>query len=76
MRHEVLTNGNNTVNIPLNLRRFIWNAQNQFDCGPDKPPVPDLMATEIVDRIKVRRLTTQFQLSVRLSDQITCLLGL
>lgn len=53
MRQEVLTNGHNTVNIPLNLKRFIWLAQNMFNCGPDKPPVPDLMATEIVDRMQV-----------------------
>lgn len=27
MRTEVLTHGNGGVNIPVNLRRLIWNAQ-------------------------------------------------
>lgn len=27
MRMEVLTHGNGGINIPVNLRRLIWNAQ-------------------------------------------------
>jgi hypothetical protein len=54
MRQEVLSHGNNGVNIPVNLRRLIVNAQTAYDCGPYKPPVPgELTAVEVVNRIRV-----------------------
>lgn len=30
MRMEVLTHGNGGINIPVNLKRLIWNAQVRF----------------------------------------------
>lgn len=54
MRQEVLPLGNNGVNIPVNLRRLIWNAQNTYKCGPDRPPLPgELAAVDVVNKIKV-----------------------
>ncbi|KAF8072459.1 NRPB1 [Scenedesmus sp. PABB004] len=53
MRGEVLTHGNGGVNIPVNLRRLIWDAQNTYACGPDKPPLPgDLAAVDVVKRVQ------------------------
>jgi RNA polymerase Rpb1, domain 6 len=55
MRREVLPLGNGGVNIPVNLRRLIWNAQNTYGCGPARPPLPgDLRAVDVVARMKVR----------------------
>jgi hypothetical protein len=52
---EVLTHGNGGINIPVNLRRLIWNAQTHYNCGPNKVPPPgELKAVEIVQRVKVR----------------------
>lgn len=53
MRMEVLTHGNGGINIPVNLRRLIWNAQTLYNCGPNKVPLPgELRAVEVVQRIK------------------------
>jgi DNA-directed RNA polymerase II subunit RPB1 len=55
MRQEVLTHGNGGVNIPVNLRRLIWNAQNTYKCGPNRPPLPgELAAVDVVGKIQVR----------------------
>jgi DNA-directed RNA polymerase II subunit RPB1 len=54
MRMETLTHGNGGINIPVNLRRLIWNAQTHYNCGPHKVPPPgELRAVEIVQRVKV-----------------------
>jgi DNA-directed RNA polymerase II subunit RPB1 len=54
MRQEVLTHGNGGVNIPVNLRRLIWNAQNTYKCGPNRPPLPgELAAVDVVSKIQV-----------------------
>ncbi|KAF6257604.1 hypothetical protein COO60DRAFT_1622218 [Scenedesmus sp. NREL 46B-D3] len=53
MRQEVLTHGNGGVNIPVNLRRLIWNAQNTYKCGPNRPPLPgELAAVDVVSKIQ------------------------
>jgi hypothetical protein len=57
MRMEVLTHGNGGINIPVNLRRLIWNAQNEYNCGPNKVPPPgELRAVDVVQRIRVSAL--------------------
>jgi hypothetical protein len=58
MRQEVLTHGNGGVNIPVNLRRLIWNSQNTYKCGPNRPPLPgELSAVDVVNKIRVRLRT-------------------
>eukprot|EP00879_Flechtneria_rotunda_P006150 GHRR01006467.1.p1 GENE.GHRR01006467.1~~GHRR01006467.1.p1 ORF type:complete len:1335 (+),score=429.51 GHRR01006467.1:359-4363(+) len=53
MRLEVLPQGNGGVNIPVNLRRLIWNAQTTYNCGPNKPPLPGgLHAADVVSKIR------------------------
>ncbi|WIA28234.1 hypothetical protein OEZ86_010790 [Tetradesmus obliquus] len=53
MRQEVLTHGNGGVNIPVNLKRLIWNAQNTYKCGPNRPPLPgELAAVDVVGKIQ------------------------
>ncbi len=36
LREEVMTTGDEKVNIPLNLSRLIWNAQTKFACKPHR----------------------------------------
>jgi hypothetical protein len=33
---QVLTTGDERVNLPLNLARLIWNAQTKFGCKPHR----------------------------------------
>ena len=45
LRHEVLRSGEAGVQLPVNLKRLIWNAQQIFHCqahrrGPSGAPVP------------------------------------
>ncbi|KAG2453789.1 hypothetical protein HYH02_001998 [Chlamydomonas schloesseri] len=54
LREEVLTNGDEKVNIPLNLARLIWNAQTKFNCKPHRPGWTGLQVKEVI--IKVREL--------------------
>lgn len=32
LRSEVLLTGDNSINLPVNLKRLIWNAQTKFGC--------------------------------------------
>ena len=32
LRSEVLTTGESKINLPVNLKRLIWNAQIKFNC--------------------------------------------
>ena len=46
LRHEVLRSGEAGVQLPVNLKRLIWNAQQIFHCqphrrGPSGAPVPE-----------------------------------
>lgn len=53
MRMEVLKSGDNGLNIPVNMRRLIWNAQTKFDCGPTKPPPPGgLSPMDITNKVE------------------------
>lgn len=36
MQEEVLRNGDNGLNMPVNLKRLIENAQRKFGCRPHK----------------------------------------
>jgi hypothetical protein len=36
LRHEVLRSGEAGVQLPVNLKRLIWNAQNMFHCQPHR----------------------------------------
>ena len=33
LRREVLPSGESSINLPVNLRRLIWNAQERFQCN-------------------------------------------
>ena len=33
LRTEVLVTGDNGVNLPINIKRLLWNAQTKFNCG-------------------------------------------
>ena len=46
LRHEVLRSGEAGVQLPVNLKRLIWNAQQIFHCqphrrGPSGAPAPE-----------------------------------
>ena len=36
LRHEVLRSGEAGVQLPVNLKRLIWNAQQIFHCQPHR----------------------------------------
>jgi hypothetical protein len=36
LRTEVVPGGDTGVNLPVNLKRLIWNAQIKFNCGPKR----------------------------------------
>ena len=36
LRSEVLPTGDNGVNLPVNLKRLIWNAQQLFKVKPNR----------------------------------------
>ena len=36
LRNEVLRSGDAGVQLPVNLKRLIWNAQNMFHCQPHR----------------------------------------
>ena len=33
LRREVVPSGESSINLPVNLRRLIWNAQERFQCN-------------------------------------------
>ena len=33
LRREVLPSGEASINLPVNMRRLIWNAQERFQCN-------------------------------------------
>lgn len=37
LRQEVLRSGDVGVQLPVNFRRLIWNAQQMFHCQPHRP---------------------------------------
>ncbi|GLI67975.1 hypothetical protein VaNZ11_012311 [Volvox africanus] len=52
LREEVLTTGDEKVNIPLNLSRLIWNAQTKFGCKPHRPGWTGLPVKEVVVKVQ------------------------
>ncbi|KAG2501690.1 hypothetical protein HYH03_000192 [Edaphochlamys debaryana] len=52
LREEVLTTGDEKVNIPLNLSRLIWNAQTKFGCKPHRPGWTGLPVKEVVTKVQ------------------------
>ena len=36
LRHEVMRSGESGVQLPVNFRRLIWNAQQIFKCRPHR----------------------------------------
>lgn len=37
LRHEIRQSGEIGVQLPVNFRRLIWNAQKIFKCKPHRP---------------------------------------
>ena len=37
LRHEIRQSGETGVQLPVNFRRLIWNAQKIFKCKPHRP---------------------------------------
>ena len=37
LRNEVMRSGETGVQLPVNFRRLIWNAQQIFKCRPHRP---------------------------------------
>jgi hypothetical protein len=37
LRTEVMRSGDNSVQLPVNFKRLIWNAQQMFRCHPHRP---------------------------------------
>jgi len=37
LRHEIRQSGETGVQLPVNFRRLIWNAQKIFRCKPHRP---------------------------------------
>ena len=37
LRHEIRQSGETGVQLPVNFRRLIWNAQKIFKCKPQRP---------------------------------------
>ena len=36
LRREVLPSGEASINLPVNMRRLIWNAQERFQCNKSR----------------------------------------
>lgn len=37
LRHEIRQSGETGVQLPVNFKRLIWNAQKIFKCKPHRP---------------------------------------
>ncbi|BDA48126.1 probable DNA-directed RNA polymerase II subunit RPB1 [Coccomyxa sp. Obi] len=52
LRTEVLRSGDSGVQLPVNLKRLIWNAQQQFHCYPHDNRPSGLNPVEVILRMK------------------------
>ncbi len=59
LRAEVMPHGDTGVNLPVNLRRLILNAQTKFNIKPHRPGYTNLTPMDVVK--KVRLLGMAFQ---------------
>ncbi len=66
LRHEVLRSGEAGVQLPVNLKRLIWNAQQIFHCQPHRRGPSGAPALEQADawcwrlRRQVQQQSTSF----------------
>ncbi len=53
MRTEVMPNGEAGVNLPVNLKRLILNAQAKFNIRPHRPGFTNLDPMHVVKTVSV-----------------------
>uniref|UniRef100_A0A7S0YI02 DNA-directed RNA polymerase subunit n=1 Tax=Polytomella parva TaxID=51329 RepID=A0A7S0YI02_9CHLO len=52
LKMETLSHGEDKVNIPLNIKRMIWNAQTRFNCRPHRKGWTKLPALDVIRRVR------------------------
>ena len=52
LRSEVLPSGDAGVNLPVNLRRLILNAQTKFNIRPHRPGHTNLDPVYVVKQVR------------------------
>ncbi|GAX77905.1 hypothetical protein CEUSTIGMA_g5347.t1 [Chlamydomonas eustigma] len=52
LRSEVLRGGDAGVNLPVNLKRLIWNAQTKFNCREHRSGYTNLDPADVVKKVK------------------------
>ncbi|KAK9843436.1 hypothetical protein WJX81_002541 [Elliptochloris bilobata] len=52
LRHEVLRSGEAGVQLPVNLKRLIWNAQQIFHCQPHRRGPSGLNPLDVVAKVR------------------------
>jgi DNA-directed RNA polymerase II subunit RPB1 len=49
-----MPHGDTSVNLPVNLRRLILNAQTKFNIKPHRPGYTNLNPTDVVKKVRCR----------------------
>ena len=55
LRAEIIPSGEPGINLPVPLRRLIWNAQTVFKCGPGRTSVSTLTPGEVISKVAALR---------------------